>query len=383
MATLFLFTQQFDNGDIPCLLMDNNGNLVEPLSKRTSSEIKELQQPGVKTIAVIPTDRTGLLTVKLPKLDERKARTAIPFSLEEQLAQPVSIVHFSFNNKFYQDKHYLVVVIEKSFLQDLIDELNKRNITIDEITTDWFATSANSGCITTTNLLVHTPDFKGAMAGEIATNYLIANTSTPVSTFNDSTTTLDPKSKLSIEEPYQQWVAKKLLQSPRINLCQGEFKQGTKEKYTKLWLRLSTTLAVIWLVSLLGLNIFNLLIVKHKSTKVDLEIARIYHDFFPNSKRIISPRFRINQLLNTGQSSREEAFFWTLLSKLNKAYNANSVTINDLRVENNMLSMTVAAKSFDKLEKLREQLQNDEVKVTQSQATTQNEHVVATMELTL
>jgi len=382
MATLFILTEQFNSKGSNCILLDKNGQILEPLAARTAEEIIALQQDAY-TILVLPSTRSGLFSIELPRLDARKARAAIPYALEEEIAQPISSMHFAFSNRFYQNKHYLVVATDTTFLQQLTAQFQEENIYFDEITTDWFALPSNSGCITHTCLLVNNTDFKGALTGAIAEDFLATHPELPLISFNNSLPKLSAESSQLIDTQDQEWIAKQLLQAPRINLCQGAFKKETQEVTTRFWLRLSVGFAGGLLACWLSLTVLSLLLINHKTNQVDEKIAAIYRNFFPDAKRVISPRFRISQLLDTGESSRKEAYFWMLLGKLVNTFNADTVTMDDLRFQNETLSMTLSAKDFSALEQLRERLQKEGVNVSQSQASSQDGAVIATMEMTL
>ena len=97
MTTCFLFARQFYDEACLSLRLDKNGEIDAPLSLRSFQEFKSLQRQS-RTIIVLPTERSSLFEIELPWLGERKARAAIPYALEEQLAQNVATLHFAFDN---------------------------------------------------------------------------------------------------------------------------------------------------------------------------------------------------------------------------------------------------------------------------------------------
>ena len=114
MATCFLFAQHFTDESCLSLRIDDLGQLEAPLERRSLDAIRALQVKA-NTIVVLPTDNSSLHYVELPWLGESKARAALPYALEEQVAQHVVTLHVAFDQQHYQNKQYLVVVIDKVF----------------------------------------------------------------------------------------------------------------------------------------------------------------------------------------------------------------------------------------------------------------------------
>ena len=82
--------------------VDMQGQIEQPLQMRTIEEIRVLQE-NARTIVVFPTAWCGLYQVELPLLSDSKARVAIPFALEDHIAQAVAQVHFGFVKVYYRN----------------------------------------------------------------------------------------------------------------------------------------------------------------------------------------------------------------------------------------------------------------------------------------
>ena len=70
-------------------------------------------------------------------------------------------------------------------------------------------------------------------------------------------------------------------------------------------------------ISLLLVNAINLYLVNKQTQKIDDQIAVIYHEFFPGAKQVISPKFRIMQLLKNN-NAEDQNRFWFLLNQFAK-----------------------------------------------------------------
>lgn len=382
MATCFLFTRQFDEDACLSVRLDQQGQVDAPLQRRSVAEIKALQQDA-KTIVVMPTENSSLHEIELPWLGERKARAAIPYALEEHVAQPVTTLHFAFDRQHYQDGRYLVAVLDKHLLGNLIEKLDTLTIHFDLITLDWFALRADEGCITATGLLVHDHAFKGGLSVDLAELYLQQRPpSTTVFVCDDSEPSITSESYTAADSPSNIWIARRLLDTNPMNLCQGELQHGASKSTAKYWYQASAALAAIWLISSVAVQTLNLYFLNSKISHLDQQIAVIYREFFPQSQHVISPKFRISQLLKSAGAGGDSAL-WVLLDKLAHAFDASQFAIEQLRFQNQILSVSLTCKDFSALEKLQQRLQQDNVAVSQTRASTEKQQVVATLELSL
>lgn len=384
MATCFLFTQYLNDDGCLSLSLGQQGQVEAPLEQRSFADIKALQQ-NAQTIIVAPTDCFTLHQVEFPWLTERKARAAIPFALEDKLAQNVDSLHFSFDRAHYNNGHYLVVLGDKNLLAELINKFDNQGIRFDILTLDWFGLQRNEAAVTPSNILVNDDNFQGALSPELAILYCKPQPEPSFYRFTDSNELLVKELStplIEIEDSWYCWLAKRLYTSKAMNLCQGELLHGSTHSKTKRWYQAAVVMSLVWLLSIFAVNAVKLYLLNKDISQVDAKIATIYHEFFPQAQQVISPRFRINQLLKTNQSNMDNTF-WALLDKLAGTFNSNKITFEQLRFQNQTLLVTLATKNFANLEDLQTRLQQKKVKVKQTQAATTNEQVVGILELNL
>lgn len=381
MATCFLFVHHFTDEKCLSLRLDDLGQLDAPLALRTLETFK-LLQTNTRTIVVMPTESSSLHSIELPWLGLRKARIALPYALEDQVAQNVSTLHVAFDFQHYQNKHYLVTVTDKILLTDLIGRLDASNIRFDSITLDWFALNNNETCLSETSFLINDEHFRGALSAAPAAIYLANHQKhETILQFQDSNQALRQSTFKSLGESFYEWTAKRLLNGTLINLCPRELQRNTREQTNGRWYRISALLAGVWLFSFLVVNAYISHVLTNKINETDQKIAVIYRDFFPNATQVITPRFRVERLIKAG-SVTHDAVLWTLLDKLADANKENAV-IEQLRYQNQMLSVTLSTNDFAALEALELRLQKAQVNVTQAQASSHENQVLATLELRL
>ena len=385
MATCFLFLEPIDIAQIEQLMavrLDDAGEVDLPLASYTSEEIKSMQV-GSQTVVVLPASVASLHRLELPKLSSRKAREAIPYALEEELAEPVTELHVAFDRDTQGDGKYRIVVINRLRLRAWTNELEALGLAFDAITLDWFAVHPGEACATATDLLVHQDAVIGALSPLLATQYLKAHPeATAGFTFDDSEASLQQLELPAHEGSYRLFVAKRLREVNYINLCQGSFQRSTHNKGGARWYGLCALLFGAWFVSVLGMNAAALHRLHTKQDVLDAQISKHYHVFFPEAKQVISPRFRIERLLSQTSAAPHDSF-WMLFDALANVIASNPLEIEQIRFRDQTLWVSVAAQDFALLDAFEQQLKKEHVSVKQTQARTRDNQVAATLELRL
>ena len=384
MALTFLFAEYLDETGCMSVRLETDATVSAVLAHRTYDDIKALQTDS-QTIIVASASLCGLHQVELSWLSDSKARAAIPYALEEQLAQKLPSLHFAFDREHHQHNRYLVAVIDKVWLASLTVRLDDAGIDFHEITVDWFALHPGEICATPTMVLMDVERYQGALSFDVARTYLNTLTdAAPVFTFTDSSPDISSATTAPVDSPFLLWVAQRLQQTARMNLCQGELRRGRQQEgFTRRWAFICTILAGAWLMTVLSVNIINLIRLHHQNRLLDQDIAVVYRQFFPEAQQIISPKFRISQLLSTGRMTQGTTVLWLLLDKLDKVFSVSETTIDGLTYRNKTLSVALKSRDFKALESLGERLKQGKVKVSQTQAASHEHDVTAVMELRL
>lgn len=381
MAICFIFTQDLDETQCCCLRIDQQGRVDAPLMKRSIEETRALQAQS-KTIVVVPGEHGSVHRLELPWLGERKAREAIPYALEDKLAQAVSTLHFAFDKQHYQDNQYLIVAIDKLFLTNLIDKLDSLGLSFDKITLDWFALKHQEVAAIQDRLLVSTDSLQAVLTGDIVKNYLKQlEPSVTLHTFADTDKDIAALYRGEYgEQSGLLWIAGRLTTNSSIDLCQDNLRRDSRQQSAQYWYKLSAILLGILLACFTVSKMVYLHSLNRRIQKVDDKIAVIYRQFFPHAAQVISPRFRISQLL---ENNAMQSDLWPLLEKFSEAMRTSNVKVQQYRFQNKVLTVTLRGGNFSVLEHLQSKLQQQQFKVTQLEASTQKKVIVATWELRL
>lgn len=377
MDTCFLFTEHLNETGCLCLKLNAEGAVLTPPTQLDFKDIRQLQG-NADTILVEPSSHITLINLELPWLADRKARAAIPYALEDKLAQPVEELHFAFDKQHYRNNHYLIAVIAKQRMHYLMQIMADNDIDFELLTTDWFALNEQELCISGANLLVNQDDFKGTLTNALALTYLRRYTLTPPLVFQDSLLEINSDTVKNEEHSYI-WIAQRLIQNKPLNLCQGMMQHGSAHDWFRKAYIFTALSCAVWLLSIVVVNGINLYFLNKKTADLDQQIAVIYHQFFPEAKQVISPKFRINQLLKANQED-SQARFWFLINELAKTMKDSTITIEQMRYQGKSLLVTIVSPDFATLQKFETELKK-QLKVNQTQASTHEQQVMATLEL--
>ncbi|MDX2345914.1 MAG: type II secretion system protein GspL [Legionella sp.] len=386
MSTCFIFFDAIDatpETDLPELLwavrLDDTGDVDVALSAHTQDEIKAMQV-GARTVVVLPSAVASIHLLDLPKLSMRKAREAIPYALEEALAEPVQDVHVAFERDESNSLHYRVVVLNKRRFKTWIQVLEALDLNFDAITLDWFALEPGEVCATEQDLLVREAPsadaVNGALSPSVAAEYIKAHPDKPGGVGTSKPGGVGDLAAGS----YRLFFATRLLTRPFLNLCEGEFQRVTDSKGRLYWTFLCGGLLGALFLSVLGFNAFLLHQLHAREAVIDKEIKDIYYTFFPEATQVISPRFRIEQVLKTNTADTQSRF-WFLLNQLSRCFSNHALVIEHIEFQDQMLSVRLVAKDFSVLEAFELQLKKQAVVVNQVEAVTRGNQVVSTLEL--
>ena len=217
MDTCFLFTEYLNETGCLCLKLSAEGNVVTAPTQLEFKDIRSIQN-GCTTILVESASQVSFLNLELPWLSERKARAAIPYALEDQLAQQVEDLHFAFDKQHYKNNNYLITVIAKHRMLYLMQLMDENSIDFEILTVDWFAIDEIELCVSGQRLLVNQDDFKGCLSDSLAQTYLKLHPLAPMLLFKDSQLAVNSETEINYAENILNESALELLNINNSNL---------------------------------------------------------------------------------------------------------------------------------------------------------------------
>lgn len=331
---------------------------------------------------LLPEHLVSSRQIELPHISNKKARQALGFALEEDIARPLETVHWAFERN---ESGYKVRVIDKAVVQQLQDTLAEYELQAQSLACPSMFLPDNSLFLLDDTLICTHTKCTGAIP--YAQVSLIANLALNPYHFHDSPAknTL-PKDLGELPDAhisslnFQAWLIQQLpIAIGERNLLQGEFEPKTQKLALRFWQMLCLGLVGVCLLSALGLSVFTYLQNRSQLRQLNAAIETDYKHFFPNATQIISPKFRVEQLLKS-RNSGSNALFWVYIQAINHANNTD-MTLQYLHFQDQKARIKISTSNFRTLKTYSQKLQQNGIKVKQLKANTEDNRVLAELEL--
>ncbi len=353
MSSLFLFFDTF-NQDCYHGVIINNQQIVSTIQSYQLSEIHALQKKNI-IIIILTCKNFSLHSVQLPDLPLQKLTTAIPYTLEESLLHNIDDLNFAFDKNYMVNNNYLVTVCTKTYITQVIAQLSQQLIKFHEITLDWFALQTNESWYLQDYALISAPNFYGSLPLSIASQY-----------FPNPNITID-------DNDIYNAIAQKISQNSYINLYSNKNIKNHKILYYSTGI-----LVLLWLSTILFFKIYNNHLQIEEITALDIQLHKIYHNFFPNSQEVSNPEISITKLLHEQKQSN---LLWLKLHQFIIAINIKNITLQKITWHNNILQLTIITQDFKTLNTIQKKLQQKQVKYKQTHMSMRNNKITSILEL--
>ena len=363
----------------------------ELTGKITAGSLTELSEDAAGQIAVVLLNSQCLHInqLQLPTHNLQKQLKAVPYAIEEFIADDIDNFHFVIaNNK--HNKYTSVVGIQKTTLQNIIKTFQLANIEIDKIIPDTLCLAADNKqwvCLNYKNTsYLQTDITNGMLVAHDLLPYILTNK------LQDESVTIPEKILLFSEQEnstaFDQLKTEAITDNDSIenisivynthplvvfcgnykqaiplNLLQHDFKPKRKTSgYWQHW-RLAASLAAIWLTLHLGLTSFqhSKLIDNNLVTKAKIE--KIYKKSFPKSRKIINPRVQMEQKLKelkSGSGNTSQGFIFLLAESFGTlSHDKKNITLQTLNFRNNRMEIGLEGTNLQAVETLNKNLNNN------------------------
>ncbi|MBL4712740.1 MAG: hypothetical protein JKX75_09655 [Gammaproteobacteria bacterium] len=378
-------------------LCNDTGELT---GKITSSTLDELSEHANRhpVVVLLNSQCLHINQLQLPPTNKQKMLKAVPFAIEEFIAEDIENFHFVIC-KAKQSDLTSVVGIDKKTLQGIIDAFQHANIKIEKIIPDSLCMAANESqwvCLNyLDNTYLQTDNLCSMFLPHDILPYVINkkldddtqtspekilffNEGENTAVFEQLQTDLSERftqNNNTDQNPAIEMIAIVYNQHPLVVFC-GQYKQALplnllqhdfkpKRQSSGLWhhWRMAASLAIIWLVLSLGLSGFQYAQLKEENKVTQRKIEKIYKSAFPQSRKIINPRVQMAQKLkqlksNTGSSSNGLLFllaesFGTVGS------DKKNITLQSLTFRNNRIDIGLDSNNLQAIETLNKNLNNN------------------------
>jgi len=308
-----------------------------------------------EVIAFVPASDISLKSLKVPSKSAKAMRLAVPYMLEDELAQDVEDLFFAYNDIKIADSedNCFVAVVEHAQLKLWKSWLDNANILCKRMLPDALAMpltneeNSGSAIVLGEQILIRQGQWQGItidintwpLISESLSNN-IDETNNPSQESDEDTETETvvfslnaysalPESDVELViNPMPEELPLALLaaslnsgSAEKFNLLQGEFK--TKEKRSPaltswFWAAGIATLALLLNVGIKGAELMQL---NSQQAQLEQQIINTYKKAFPKTKRvrISTLRSQLKQKLKEVGSSSDESSFLTILTQVQPA----------------------------------------------------------------
>lgn len=359
-----------------------------------SSQLESLKdRAGDRAItALVPTSDVLLKWVSLPAKAGRKALTAIPYMLEEELSQDISSQFFALGLK--QNDRQAVAVVSKTQMHSWLTQLKDAGLYCTKLLPDCLAlpTPENSWSMLElgNQLLVRQDPWKGVQGEHQwvlpATEHYAKQQTELLSIANFSDVQLPNMANVEIVAQPLELPMKVLAQgalASNFNLLQGEFKvkQQTAGKLRQ-WRVAAVLMVVAVLVSLLdkGIELQRLTSQKAElSEKIEAEFKRA----FPDTTRIVNVRSQMRQKLAALEQSGTGVNMLSMLAQLSEAFDSSKVKPQTLKFDSKRseLRLQAVASNFEALEQFKRLAEQQGFSVQQGAINNKDNQVIGSLSI--
>lgn len=358
--------------------VNQHGELTSRITSGTLADAAVVAEQH-KVVVLIDSANVHLNHVKLPTSNRQKMQRAIPFALEDQLAEDVERFHFVMG-KSESDFGVPVAGIHRDTIETLLNAFNEAGIVLDAVLPDAICSPIAEGqwsvLVYGDKALVQFHDLIGTVIDTINLPLLLE------SSLNDAEIKPDKIAcyylegeapPMTLEQTDADIETVKIAynthplvifggayaKAKSLNLLQGQYKP--KRRTSGQWYRwrLAASLAAVWLVLYLGTALFELNRLEQKNNTLSAEIDSIYKKTFPASKRIINARVQMEQKLNElkgGGSTVGSQFLSLLTDSAAILSDQKEIQIQSIDFRNNLMNIGLTANRLQSVETLNEQL---------------------------
>lgn len=358
------------------LVVDAFGNRMGQPASGTLAEAAAAAS-GRRVRVCVPGASTLLLHADLPTHNSRKIRQALPFAIEDQLADDVDHLHFAIGAR--DARGYPTIVVTQAHMREWLAQLTAGGITPAELVVDVLSLPVREHTLVLaadgSQILIRFPDTSGMVADRALTPLLIAQqlaklpesqacTHALVYAADEATQreTAALLAGLKLEITYSHQgagaiglMASDVRASQAINLLQGSFGQHLGAAQYWLRWRVPAILVAALVVVFIADQVLHEVSLRRQSAAQQVQIATLFHQALPDVTRMVEPRVQMQRRLSqlTGDGGSAGALLPMLASAGVALRAQNDVQLQGLSFHAGVLQLEVQAASLSSLNNLK------------------------------
>jgi general secretion pathway protein L len=330
---------------------------------------------GRHVVALAPTAEVLLLSARVPPMTRQRAARAVPFALEDQVADDVETLHFCLGQRDGQGD-LAVAVVAHGQMQAWLDAFTAAGLDVEQIYPELFGLPYEDGAWT---LLVEDGGFllrtgpQSGFAGEVDNLPVLlqvalddAGDRQPLKLIVYSARPLPdlgapnlPLEQRELDDPTT-LLAQNLREREAIGLRTGPY--GRRRGWSVQWQRwrVAAVLLAAWVVADTGSALIKQWQLQKELTSLNAAMAATYRKAFPEGGQLnlYSPRQQMeSRLAALRRSAGGDSGFLSLLQTAGPLLTADpNLQIVSLAYRNNGLDLEVSASSLQGIDQLKQRL---------------------------
>lgn len=356
------------------VVADSSGQQVSMPESGTFDEAAQRAQNRPVTL-LVPGQDVLLTKVDLPVRGASKMLQAVPYALEEELAGPLSTMHFAVGSRDVTGQ-VTVAAVRETWMQAWLAQLDEAGIEVSYLLPDTVGIPVHDGW----SILI---DGENCLIRDVGGRVLVGETdSAPayIAAMSSDETTTD-QAQLYVSDAdashYSQvlsqvrmslpettvtelrhgafpLIAVTALNSLQPNLLQGAYARSSgREKLWGPW-RVAAMLAGAFILTALSAKALEVMSIKSELRALNTELNTIATEAMPG-KRIVDPMRQLEQLASTltGNPQANDTQFLGMLDSLSQALtSAGNTKLEKMDYRNGTMDLTLTAPSIETLDRI-------------------------------
>ncbi len=356
------------------LLVDTLGNRIGHVQQGTLAEAAELQAKGRRLTVLVPAEQVTLMHVDVPSRNPQKVLQAVPYILEDKLAEDVETLHFALGAR--TDAGQLVAVMGKARLRACLDELADAGLRPARLVPDVCALAPEPGSVAVAldggAVLVRMPDGGGfatdtAFGAELLkrritesagafTRLSIHGAAADVDAFDASLGDVPlERIKHPVADGALPALAAGLGAQRGLDLLQGDFKTQTPvQEHWRTW-RIAVVLLALCLLLGLAEQITSYVKLRRQANTLDAQVTQLFNQAMPGSRLVPgSEQQEMQAKLAELQGGNSAGSLLALLDALGSGLGSNpSIQVTGINYQGGSLQVQLQAGDIGALDALK------------------------------
>ncbi len=389
-----------DSHFVKWMKLDEEGIPITRGAEARLEQVSSVTQ-NAHVIVLLPLQQMLLTKVNTRARKVKHLQKAVPFALEDELADDIEDLHFALGQR-YGENDYPVAVIEKTTLDTILETLASVGIYPDILTADVFGLPIREGSwtilIEDDRALVRTSRFNGftidlhnlqqiltsslRQADESPTElnvYRCESSESNIKKFNF------PINSNELDDCPPGLFADGLDEDECINLLQASYQKKDKRHRQFAPWKYAAILFAIWI----GLSLVSVFIdharLEKEEKRLDTQIEQVLRETFPNIQNVSNPRLQMEQRLKNfiaDTAPGSQASFMELLAVSGESMKqAGKVGINTMSYREGKLNVEVESPDIQILDTVKQSLKTKNYFADIRSANTKGSIVAAKLEI--